>query len=94
MGKKKGDLLNGMGIPGLRVKRETEVKSTLPGTTGAAVPGVELGNMCTLGEKITLRTNLLYARRDQDCWNMCMSGSYLEKARLNARKGSSPSPSV
>lgn len=99
MGRKKGDLLNGMGIPGLRVKRETEVKSTLPGTTGAAVPGVELGNMCTLGKKITLRTNLLYARRDQtgirrDCWNMCMSGSYLEKARLNARKRSSPSPSV
>lgn len=52
MGRKKGDLLNGMGIPGLRVKRETEVKSTLPGTTGAAVPGVELGNMCTLGKKI------------------------------------------
>lgn len=94
MGRKKGDLLNGMGIPGLREKRETEVKRTLPGTTGAAVPGVELGNMCALGKKIMLRTNLLYAIRDQDCWNVCISGSYLEKARLNARKGSSPSPSV
>ena len=83
-----------MGIPGLRAKRETEVKSTLPGTTGAAVSGVELGNMGAPGKKIMLRTNLLYPIRDQDCWNVCMSGSYLEKARLNARKGSSPSPSV
>lgn len=49
MGRKKGDLLNGTGIPGLTVKREIEVKSTLSGTTGAAVPGVELGNMCELG---------------------------------------------
>ena len=31
------------------MKREIEVKSTLSGTTGAAVPGVELGNMCELG---------------------------------------------
>ena len=48
----------------------------------------------SLGKNITLRTNLLYAGSDQDWWNVCMSGSYLEKARLNASKVSSLSPLV